>query len=484
MPVHDYPTLETELTAALIGIFENLSGASAAAKAASVADAIRNALADNDTGIDVTGVPDDSYFLVGTAPGATGWEAGTTVRDSMGLGAADDPTFDNLIVSTITAGTIGYTPGGAVHEFGGTVSVSDGLFIASDDAGNTGFIFRLFNADFATLQGSATCSVFANLMLNTFTREVAGSSVLRFLAAVSDGTSLEIISYGFTGATTNRKLYLFYDINGSTVAHYLSTSAGTSYLCGQGNVLGVGHASPSSSYALDVHDTSNTGFVANFENDSTNSSSDGLRVKLDVGAANSGNYFLEFVDGGGNVGEIPGDGTGVLFVTTSDRALKTDIEPAPSTLSDVRAWPVSRFRWRKTGEMAVSFIAQELHALCPEAVFDPRPRNAARLCVSYTMTTEGLPGDKGKVAPDDVRQITECIAATYLPTLIARPEVSRVTSRPLARGDEGWANWGYDSGRLVPKLVKATQEMADTIDTQAALIVSLGARLEALEART
>lgn len=91
-----------------------------------------------------------------------------------------------------------------------------------------------------------------------------------------------------------------------------------------------------------------------------------LLMEMSTGSTN-GNYYQQFVDGGGEIGSIRGNGTGVDFNTTSDERLKTDIKNYEVGLSDVNRLRPVRFKRKATGAPNIGFIAQEVLDVVPEA---------------------------------------------------------------------------------------------------------------------
>ncbi len=92
--------------------------------------------------------------------------------------------------------------------------------------------------------------------------------------------------------------------------------------------VGIGVNTPS--FKLDVRDAANSNYIAQFYNTSTNANVDGLKIRLGRTTAPTGsNRFIGFFDGNGSLGTargvIQGNGTGITYLTTSDRRLKTNI---------------------------------------------------------------------------------------------------------------------------------------------------------------
>lgn len=78
---------------------------------------------------------------------------------------------------------------------------------------------------------------------------------------------------------------------------------------------------------------------------------------------------FEFANTNGVVGTITTNGTSTAFNTTSDSRLKSSIVDAPSSGAKIDAIQIRSFDWTATQEhVEHGVIAQELHAVVPEAV--------------------------------------------------------------------------------------------------------------------
>ena len=84
----------------------------------------------------------------------------------------------------------------------------------------------------------------------------------------------------------------------------------------------------------------------------------------------SGNPYMYFRYGSGNIGSITQSGTtAVLYNTSSDQRLKDNIVDAPSASDDIDAIQVRSFDWKADGShQKYGMIAQELQSVAPEAV--------------------------------------------------------------------------------------------------------------------
>jgi hypothetical protein len=77
---------------------------------------------------------------------------------------------------------------------------------------------------------------------------------------------------------------------------------------------------------------------------------------------------FEFVNGNGTVGSISTNGSATSFNTSSDRRLKENIHPAGDAASVIDAIEVVQHDWKAGGHTRFGVIAQDLHAVAPEAV--------------------------------------------------------------------------------------------------------------------
>lgn len=84
-------------------------------------------------------------------------------------------------------------------------------------------------------------------------------------------------------------------------------------------------------------------------------------------AYNNSNYIFEFKNTSGtNRGQITGNGSGaVLYQTSSDRRLKTNIQEMPSMYDKIKNLKPSKFNWKIDNKEDYGFIAQEVYSLIP-----------------------------------------------------------------------------------------------------------------------
>jgi hypothetical protein len=230
-----------------------------------------------------------------------------------------------------------------------------------------------------------------------------GSSFGVYSSASAVGTGLR---YGFYNnisalSTNTSAIYGFYNIlskpagsSGDIFGIYSSTNnsgTGTSYGMYSNNSgtapirygiyttgetdnyissnLGIGVTTPA--FALDVK-ASSTSFVAEFENQNTGTSTDGLKVSLNPVTPLTGAYWLACYQNTGSTlaGGVRADGAGnVVFATTSDRRLKQNIIEFSNTLSIIEKLEPKQYEFKRVpGVNQFGFIAQDLQKVYPFAV--------------------------------------------------------------------------------------------------------------------
>ena len=95
-----------------------------------------------------------------------------------------------------------------------------------------------------------------------------------------------------------------------------------------------------STFGLSIYDLANSGWIARFFNNSSVLS-----------------------------GSITRSGSSVAYNTSSDYRLKEDIAPMTGALAKVQALKPVTYKWKVDGSDGEGFIAHELQAVCPDAVF-------------------------------------------------------------------------------------------------------------------
>ena len=158
-----------------------------------------------------------------------------------------------------------------------------------------------------------------------------------------------------------------------------------------------------------------TAYLANGSSAIANSSSSILYLQTSGDAAIQDGYkMVTFADSDTVLGSIStaSNSSNVTYNTSSDERLKENIVDMPSQLENILKVQPRQFDWKKHGNTATGFIAQELHKTYPEAV------------------SVGLE-------------------------------------------DETQDPWSVDYGRLTPYIIKAMQEQQTLIETLTARITAL-----------
>jgi hypothetical protein len=91
---------------------------------------------------------------------------------------------------------------------------------------------------------------------------------------------------------------------------------------------------------------------------------DGIAHRSSTGL--DSNWIFEFQNAAGtNRGQITGNGSTVLYQTSSDRRLKTNIQEMPSMYDKIKNLKPSKFNWKIDNKEDYGFIAQEVYNLIP-----------------------------------------------------------------------------------------------------------------------
>jgi hypothetical protein len=110
---------------------------------------------------------------------------------------------------------------------------------------------------------------------------------------------------------------------------------------------------------------------------STSSTDDGFAILpagyniSNVAGTTSATHTFFQRNGNNTVGSITSTSSGTTYNTTSDRRLKTDIQPIANGTEKLMAMNPVTHGWKAdphTGETVVGFIAQEMQEIVPEAV--------------------------------------------------------------------------------------------------------------------
>jgi hypothetical protein len=113
-----------------------------------------------------------------------------------------------------------------------------------------------------------------------------------------------------------------------------------------------------------------------------------------VSGTTASTYQIIFANPNGNVGSIVTNGSTTAFNTSSDQRLKENIQDAESASSLIDSLQVRKFDWKTDStHQRYGFVAQELLAVAPEAVYQP------------TNTEEMMAVDYSKLVPMLVKEI-------------------------------------------------------------------------------
>lgn len=151
----------------------------------------------------------------------------------------------------------------------------------------------------------------------------------------------------------------------------------------QNGRVGIGNISPS--YQLDVQNINTNSQVSRFNSDNfegdyvveitnlseiTKNNTNILRLKTNKPEPLSGDVYIGFQDGRNTLdGSITSDGAGsVNYNRTSDRRLKENIIDTTSVTSELMKLKVRDYNMIGSNTKQIGFIAQELNEVCPSAV--------------------------------------------------------------------------------------------------------------------
>lgn len=171
------------------------------------------------------------------------------------------------------------------------------------------------------------------------------------IASITTGAYLSV--YGSTHATPNLLIFgrnsiesARFDANG-----FLNIGAAGGWTGGFENLF--------------VKSTQETGRTLSAWN-SHNSAGSAILARVDNTATRLAEFYYT---GATSVGTITTNGTTTTYGTTSDERLKENIADAGDSGAAIDAIQVRTFDWKASGEhVAHGFVAQELHAVVPDAV--------------------------------------------------------------------------------------------------------------------
>jgi hypothetical protein len=157
-------------------------------------------------------------------------------------------------------------------------------------------------------------------------------------------------------------------VTGAASATYLYSTGAITFLSGGTSE----RARIDSSGNLLVGTTSSTGNTEGHVLGKTAGNSSYHNIGHASGTA-SGSVYSNYLFNGSTIGSVSQNGTtGVLYNTTSDQRLKENIQDAASASALIDSLQVRQYDWKSDGShQRYGFIAQELVAVAPEAVYQP-----------------------------------------------------------------------------------------------------------------
>ncbi|WP_374957297.1 tail fiber domain-containing protein [Gilvibacter sp.] len=323
----------------------------------------------------------------------TGSYAGYFLGDvAIGTTTANNYTFpasrgtNGQVMVTDTAGNLSWTTLSGLES----TTASNGLSESADDIqlggslsqettitfGANNLIHNLDGAGYIEVQDAGTAKF---RISNTGNTRVGGDLQIN----QTDVTGTRLIDLTSTGTTG------LVDVFSAGIRTTQIAGTGDTYF--NGGSVGIGLTNPDEQ--LDVTDNT-TGFVADFYNESTDSTADGISVRLAASSPNASAYYIGFFRGSGATvsGRISGTaaGTGIQVVTSSDVRLKTNFEEVTDALSMIQEINPKWYEFKTNlGQRELGFIAQEVKTVLPQIVTgeeDSDP-NVDPMMVDYTRIT-------------------------------------------------------------------------------------------------
>jgi len=252
-------------------------------------------------------------------------------------------------------------------------------------SGTTGLVYTAGND--GTLQlatttsgGTATTAITIDNSQNVGVG-VTPSAWLSTSKAIQINTTGSVSSNSTYGTSLADNVYL----NGSTQWIRLTgngTTTGLAAVYGQANGTHIWYNAPVGSagsvatltQAMTLDNSGNL-FVATTSSGNVNSNSmsfyqtDGSIYVSHITGATSGKIFVGFGYAGGSIGSITQNGTtAVLYNTTSDYRLKSNVQPVTSGLSVINQLNPVNFTWISDNEADTGFLAHEFQAVIPRSV--------------------------------------------------------------------------------------------------------------------
>jgi hypothetical protein len=149
------------------------------------------------------------------------------------------------------------------------------------------------------------------------------------------------------------------DTNFQSLAKFITAAAGASFGQASPNANYAGHFQPNATSGVGGAITQNQGIYLGL-----------LCNTQDVTVPLTG-FFYGAIGSGTAVGSITTNGTTTAYVTSSDYRLKENIAPLTNAVSRLKQLAPKNFTWKSNPSLGTTegFIAHELQAVVPEAVF-------------------------------------------------------------------------------------------------------------------
>jgi hypothetical protein len=197
-----------------------------------------------------------------------------------------------------------------------------------------------------------------------------------------------------------------------------------------------------------------------------------------VSGTTSGTVYSQFVYNAGSIGSVTQSGTtAVAYNTTSDRRLKTNIRPADAArFMDIA---FVDFEWID-GRHDCGVIADQLQSVYPDLVLGTKDATEVRT-VEITpavpaVTEQVLVSPAVEAVLDEDGNVTQAAVEAVYETVEVTPAIPAVTE---AQTFPVYQQVNYPG--LIGRMGTRVQQLQRTVDSQAALIATMEARLTALE---
>jgi hypothetical protein len=193
------------------------------------------------------------------------------------------------------------------------------------------------------------------------------------------------------------------DVNFQSLAKFITAAAGASFGQTSPNANYAGHFQPNATSGVGGAITQNQGVYL------------GLLCNTQDTAVPLTGFFYGAIGSGVAVGSITTNGTTTAYVTTSDYRLKENVAPLANAVTRLKQLAPKNFTWKNNPSLGTTegFIAHELQAVVPEAVFGQKD----------ALDQDGKPKYQGVDSSMLVALLTAALqeAITRIEALEARP---------------------------------------------------------------